>query len=50
MCPLEDRFVTSVHADMAAAFIEAAKWHVYGGSYWDHAGERGSGKLRWGIV
>jgi hypothetical protein len=36
--------------EAAAGFLDAAEWHIFGGSYWGHAGQRGHGRLPWGIA
>jgi hypothetical protein len=35
--------------EAAPEFLEHAEFHIYGGSYWGHAGCRGRGWLYWGL-
>jgi hypothetical protein len=49
MCPVKPELADSITPENAPAFLDAAPWHVFGGSYYGHAGRRGAGLLRWGI-
>lgn len=46
--PLSEADAATVTPETAAGLIDAAPWYVYGGSYFGHAGKRGSGPMRWG--
>jgi hypothetical protein len=46
--PLSEADAATVTPETAAALIDASPWHIYGGSYYGHAGKRGSGTMRWG--
>jgi hypothetical protein len=45
--PIDAVAAATIRAETASAFIDAAEWYVFGGSYYGHAGKRGSGRLRW---
>ena len=47
MCPIDDASAFNLTPEQAPAALEQAAWHVYGGSYWGHAGKIGTGKLNW---
>ena len=47
--PIGENDVATMTPERAAAFIAAAPWHIYGGSYWGHAGRKGSGWIHWGL-
>jgi hypothetical protein len=45
--PIDEATAATMTAATAPEFIHAAEWHVFGGSYWGHAGKRGKGRLSW---
>lgn len=45
MAPIGDTDTATMTPEAAVRFIEAAPWHVHGGSYFGHAGKRGSGRF-----
>ena len=47
-CPISEDAAATMTPEQAADFIVAQPWHIYGGSYWGHAGVRGEGALPWG--
>jgi hypothetical protein len=46
--PIDEALALVIGAAEVPAYLEAAPWFIHGGSYWGHAGKRGTGKLRWG--
>ncbi len=50
MCMVKPGLEGVITPKVAAAVLDAAPWHIYGGSYWGHSGRRGTGALRWGIA
>jgi hypothetical protein len=48
--PITEDAATAMTPELAAVFLDSAEWHVFGGSFWGHAGRRGRGRLRWGIA
>jgi hypothetical protein len=50
MCLVDPAGLDTITPSAAPVIIEAAPWHIYGGSFWGHAGQRGTGgRLPWGI-
>jgi hypothetical protein len=47
---IDDATAATMTPEAAPGFLAAAPWHVYGGSYFGHAGKRGSGAMRWGLA
>jgi hypothetical protein len=43
--PITEEEATTMTPVAAAGYLDAAAWHIYGGSFWGHAGKRGSGRL-----
>ena len=48
MCLLDPDVVERITPETAPEFLAAAPWHIKGGSFWGHAGQRSSGWLSWG--
>lgn len=46
---LPDGAETGLTPEGAAPLLESLPWHVHGGSYFGHAGRRGSGRLHLGL-
>jgi hypothetical protein len=49
MAPIDAALAARITPETAAAALAAAEWHIYGGSYFDHAGKRGRGRIHWGL-
>jgi hypothetical protein len=49
MAPIGVTAVAAVTPETAAALIAGAEWHIFGGSYFGHAGKRGRGQVHWGL-
>jgi hypothetical protein len=47
--PIDDKAAAMMTPEAAPEFLEHAEFHIYGGSYWGHAGCRGRGWLYWGL-
>ena len=47
--PIDEQAAAAMRPEAAAAFLDDAEFHFYGGSFWGHAGKRGHGRLPWGI-
>ena len=47
--PIDAATAAAITPAEVPAYLEAAAWFVYGGSYHGHAGKRGTGKLRWDL-
>ena len=49
-CLISEMDAATITPETAAKYIDAPQpWHVFGGSYYGHAGERCSGRLRWDL-
>jgi hypothetical protein len=46
---IDEACAMTITAEEAPAYIEAAPWLIYGGSYYGHAGRRGVGRVRWDL-
>lgn len=46
--PITEAAAGTIRAEEAAAYIDAAPWHLRGGSYWSGGPHKGTGPLRWG--
>jgi hypothetical protein len=49
MAPIDATLAASVKPETAAGVIAEAEWHIFGGSYFGHAGKRGRGRIHWGL-
>ena len=47
--PIGGQAAATMTPEAAAEFVESAEFHIYGGSFWGHAGKRGCGRLPWSI-
>jgi hypothetical protein len=47
--PIAEAEAAEITPEQAAQFIAAAPWHIYGGSYFGHAGAHGQGRVHWGL-
>lgn len=47
--PIGDDTAATITPETAAAFLDRAPFHIFGGSFWGHDGRRGRGRLPWGI-
>ena len=47
--PIGEAEAGEITPERAADFIAAAPWHIYGGSWFGHAGKRGHGRVHWGL-
>ncbi len=45
--PISDSDAATMTPEKAPGFIAASPWHVRGGSYFGHAGRRGTGWINW---
>jgi hypothetical protein len=44
---IDESHIATMTPEDAPGYLASLAWHVFGGSYYSHAGRRGSGKLRW---
>jgi hypothetical protein len=49
MAPIGAAAAAAIRPEEVPAYLEAAPWFVFGGSYHGHGGKRGQGKLRWDL-
>jgi hypothetical protein len=47
--PIDENAAAEVKPETAAAILDGAPWYRFGGSYYEHAGKRGRGRLHWGL-
>jgi hypothetical protein len=45
--PIAEAAAATMTPEAAPQFIHSAPWHIFGGSFWGHAGKRGKGRLPW---
>jgi hypothetical protein len=45
--PISEETAATVTPKNAAGVIESAPWHIFGGSYFGHSGNRGRGRIHW---
>ena len=48
--PIDEKEAEAMTPEAAAEFLDRAELAVCGGSYYGHAGRRGRGPFRWGLV
>jgi hypothetical protein len=47
--PIDEKAAETTTPEAAAEFLNHADFYIFGGSYYEHAGRRGSGRLHWGF-
>lgn len=49
MAPIDPALAARITPEAAATALADAEWHIFGGSYFGHAGRRGRGRIHWGL-
>ena len=47
--PIDEDAAATMTPERATAFLDLAPFHIHGGSFWGHDGERGHGRLSWSV-